>query len=775
MVVLGIGANVAVFSIFQTILLRPLPFAEASRLVGFSSLHAAKAITQPSLSISDFRDFRERSSSHESLAASRPDFVTYLPQGGDPDQLICAHVTEDFFLTLGVAPLRGRHFRAEEFSATAPRTTVLSFAAWRNRFNADPTILGRTITLNDEPTTIVGVMPESFREPEFVDLWFPFPIEAPENLARDSRHWSAIGRLKPGTLLPHAQAEGAAIAATLEKDFPGTNRGWTIVTQPLRELRTGGVRNTLLILVWAVGLVLVVACVNLANLMLARGVARMPEFAVRLSLGASPGALARGVLLECMLLALAGGALGAALVVGGLPVLAAQVPPGLIPRVHEVRVDGVALGFALALSIGTGIVFGAIPAWQVRRANVNDVLKTGNARGVAGGFARRVQATLIAAQVALTLIVLAGAGLLMRSLLVLQRADIGFDPANIVMLRIAPGMAKWTNFTAIAHYYERILDELRRVPGVETASLNCSTPLTGITLRFPFWIQGRPRLDGSSDDAVFSSVDGEYFKTLRLALRRGRAFDGRDHDRAPLVCIINAALARRMFPDADPIGQRLQIVPWLNRGYREIIGVVADVAQNTQADPPTPQVYVPSRQSPWMFTTLLVRTDGKVGMPALQAAARRADPALSMNVRLFDDAIKYTAAHPRLRTLLFGIFGATALVLSAFGIYASMAFAVNQRVREIGVRMALGATPGQVLVSVLGRASRVTGVGVIVGLAGATPLAGLLRGLLYGVSPLDPVVLGTLALFLPLVALLASFGPALRAARLNPVQALAQE
>jgi putative ABC transport system permease protein len=565
------------------------------------------------------------------------------------------------------------------------------------------------------------------------------------------------------------------LAAALEQEYPGTNRGWTVALQPLREMRTAGWRTSLLVLVGAVGLVLVVACVNLANLMLTRGVARTPELALRLSLGATPGTLARGVLAESVLLAMVGGMLGASLAAATLPALATQLPAGLVPRTQEIGVDTTALFFAIAISMLTGVVFGSLPAWQVFRANVNELLKAGHGRGLAGGFARRLQATLIVAQLALTVIVLAGAGLLMRSLLALQRTDLGFDPHHLHTLRIATNVNKWREFTALALYYERVLDELRRVPGVETASLNCSTPLSGITLRFPFSVQGRPRAEGGADEAVFNSVDLEYFKTLRIPLRQGRLFESRDHERAPTVCVISAALAQRLFPGENPLGRRIQIVPWLNRGFREVIGVVGDVKQSTQADPPQPQIYVPSRQSPWFFTLLLVRAGPNVTVPALQAAVRRADPTLSMAAGTLDDAVAGTAAQPRLRALLFAIFGATALLLSAFGLYASMSFSVSQRVREIGVRLALGATPRDVLGWLLGRAARLTAVGMLTGLIGAVLLSELLRGLLYGVSPIDPLVLGSIALFLPLVALLATLAPALRASRLKPMQALQHE
>lgn len=775
MLALGIGANVGIYSVFQAIVLNPLPYPEAARLVGLSSVNNTKALRQPALSVADFRDYRERSSAYDALAAFRPDFAAFAPQGADPIQLVAGLVTEEFFPVFRVAPLFGRHFRAEEFSAGSARTALISFSAWRRHFAQDPAAIGRTVMLNDESTTIIGVMPESFREPDFVEVWLPFSPEAPENLARDSRFWWTVGRLRSGASLASAQTEATTTAATLEGEYPSTNRGWTVAVQPLHEMRTGAVRSSLLMLVGAVGLVLLVACVNLANLMLARGVSRMPELAVRLSLGATSGALARSVLLESLLLALVGGLLGAGLVAIGLPILAHQLPPGLVPRAHEIGVDGAALAFAFGLSILTGVIFGSLPAWQVLRANVNELLKAGGARGQAGGFASRAQSGLIIGQVAVTLIVLTGAGLLMKSLLLLGRTDPGFDPRHVLTLRVAPGQSKWNDFGALSTYYERLVEELRRERGVESASLNSSAPLTGITLRYPFWVHGRPRSEGNSDEAVFNSIEPDYFRTLRVPLVQGRVFEARDDQKSPAVCIISATLAKRLFPNEDPLGKKIQMVPWLNRNYREIVGVVGDVKQDTQGDLPTPQIYVPLRQSPWFFATLLVRTNGKVAAGTLQAAVRRADPGLTMSILTMEEAISRTAAQPRLRAVLFGAFGAIALGLSAFGIYASMSFSVSQRRREIGVRMALGASPGGVLWWVLARVGRLAAWGVGIGLVGASIFSLLLRGLLYGVAPADPLVLATLAVFLPLVALASTLLPAWRASRLNPTEALQQE
>lgn len=776
MLALGIGTNVGVFSLFRSIILRPLPYPHAQQLVGYKSLQLEKAITQPALSLADFRDFKESVQSYTAFAAFRPDFVGYAPPGGEPVQLVCGKVTEEFFPVFNLAPLLGRTFNPDEFHLGTARTAVLSYAAWRRNFAQRPDVVGSTLLLDDEPTTIIGVMPENFREPEFADIWLPFPEEAPENLVRDSRFWTTVGRLKPGVTLLQAQVEATSLAVSLAHNYVSTNRGWSVELRPLLELRVGDLRSSLLMLVGAVGLVLLVTCVNLANLMLARGVSRWQEQAVRLALGATPRTLGRAVLWESLLVALLGGGVGVALISALLPVLANQLHAGLLPRSQEIRVDSIALLFAVVVSIGTGLIFGLLPAWQVTRANVNEMLKSGG-RGASGRFAGRAQGVLIAGQVGLTFMVLTGSGLLMKSLVTLQRTHPGFDPSNLLTLRISPPQSRWDDMRQLGDYYERVLAELRREPGVLNATLNSSAPLCGITLRYPFWVEGRPLEDGNSDEAVFNSIDVDYFKTLRISLQRGRTFDQRDDATAGTshpVCIINQTLAKRLFGDADPIGKRIRTLPWMIRGYREVVGVVSDVKQISQADDPSPQLYVPQRQSPWFFSTLLVRAPNLTAA-TIQTAIRRADPALTMKVMTMDEAIARSATQPRLRALLFGFFAVVALGLSAFGIYASVSFTVRQRTREIGVRMALGASPRVILKWVLTHAAWLAGAGLAVGLAGALVFAQLLRHTLYGVVPADPLVLGGLALFLPAVVLAAAFGPAWRAARTAPVQALQNE
>jgi putative ABC transport system permease protein len=777
MLALGIGANVAIFSVFQSIFLRPLPYPQSERLIGFKSVNLAKAIVQPALSLADFRDFKARLQSYSALAAYRPDFTGYAPPAGEPVQFVCGRVTEEFFQVFVIVPMLGRTFGPAEFSFGNPRTAVLSHAAWRRYFAEQPDVIGRTILLDDEPVMVIGVMPESFREPEFADIWLPFPIEAPENMVRDSRFWTTIGRLKAGTTIVASQVEAETVARSLEHDFASTNRGWSVALEPLLGLRVGGMRSSLLLLIGAVGLVLLIACVNLANLMLSRGVSRSQELAVRLALGATPAALARTIVFESLLLAICGGVAGVAIAAAGLPLLAAQLPAGLIPRSHDVGVNGMALLFAVLVSSGTGLLFGFLPAWQAWRANVNETLKSSGGRSGSNRFAGRIQAMLIAGQVALTFVVLAAAGLLMKSLLTLQRTHLGFDPTGVTALRISPPQSRWDDFIQLASYYERVLGELRREPGVEAVALNSSAPLSGITLRFPFTVEGRPVEEGASDEAVFSSVSSDYFKLLGVPLLRGRTFEERDDANAARsrpVCMINRAMAKRLFGDDDPIGRRIRTMEWMVRGYREVVGVVGDVKQDSQAEEPTLQLYVPQVQSPWFFTTVLVRSKG-VSAAVLQTAVRRADPVLAISVNTMDEAVARTATQPRIRAILFGLFAVVALGLSAFGIYASISFTVGQRTREIGVRMALGAGPWVIVRWVLNRAMWLAGFGVIVGGIGAWAVTRWLRGALYGVTPGDPWVLGAMALFLPAIVLAAAFIPARRAAGLDPSAALQSE
>ena len=772
---IGLGATTAIFSLAYAIVLRPLPFREPARLVGFRAINAAKAIAQNGHSASDFRDFAERARSFDGLMAYRPNFASYTRPGEASVRIVTGLVTEKFLDVLGVPPALGRAFAPADFDAASPRTVILAYTAWRRLFAADPAVIGRTVQLDDQPTTIVGVMPEEFREPDFVDAWLPFPREAPEYFARDSRFWTVIGRLRSDATVGSAQAEFDAIAADLARQYPETNRDWSTRLAPLRELRTRGMRDALLLLGGAVALVLLVACFNLANLLLARGLARMPEYAVRLALGARPWQLARRVLIESTLLAVLGGVAGCGLAALLLRVLVTGLPDGLLPRAHEVALHPPAVAFALLLSVATGACFGLLPALQVLRANVNLALKEGSSRGASGRRVNRVQGVLVAGQLALSFVVLVASLLLMKSLVRLQNVDPGFDAHHVLALRLAPPPQRYDTSLELAQYYERLVDAAAAVPGVASAAVNASAPLCGVTLEYPFWIYGRPRSEIGADTAVYAPVSESYFATLGLPLRQGRRFDTRDHEKGAPVAIVNETLARRLFPGESPLGRRVLLLPWLSNEYREIVGVVADCRQVDLSSPPPAQIYVPQRQMPWFFSTLLVRLDRPDAARAVQDALRRVDPTLPFTPDTLENHLELTTSQPRLYALLFGTFAVAALGLSAFGIYASMSFTTSRRTREIAIRMAVGADPRSVMILVLAQAGRLAACGLAVGVVAAFALSSLLRGLLYGVQPGDPWVYAALLVGLPLVALAAAAPAALRAARLPPSQALQHE
>lgn len=770
----GIGAVTLVYSAARGIVLRPLPYAQPERLVGLQAVNLAKSIVQPAISSSDFRDLHERRQSLVSFGAFRPDFATWKRPGEQPVQLVAALVTEEFFATLGVSPLLGRVFSADEFSASAPRGVVLSHAAWVRRFDADPAVLGRAIVLNDEPCAVLGVMPPTVREPAFVDVWLPFPAESPEYFARDSRYWSALGRLAPEASVGRAQAELGAIAADLARQHPATNRDWTVRVVPLHELRVGGVRQSLWLLLGATGLLLLVACFNLANLLLARGLRRLDEMALRQALGATAERLRRQVLWENLLVGLAGGIGGVGLAFGAVRLFVNHIPPALLPRANEVSVDGGVLAVAVLVSVAAGLVAGLLPAWQAGRSSVGALLKEGGVRSGPGAGTRFWQRALVVAQLAVTFVVLAGAALLGRSLWRLQSVELGFRSEDVHTLRAAPSPSQYDSNADLARYFERLVEAARGVPGIEAAAVDCSAPLTGITLRFPYRVAGESAETTGSSDAVFNATTCGLRDALRLQLVAGRWLDDHDDENGAAVVVINETLARRLAPTGPVLGRRLTLVPWLSQKPHEVVGVIRDVRQENLGDAPPAQLYVPQRQAPWFFSTLVVRAAAGRPFPAaaLRRALQDADAGLAGEFRAHADSIAATAMQPRLLTGLFVGLGAVALGLTLFGVYASLRFAVAQRTREFGLRLALGAAPAGIVGLVTSEVARLVLAGLLLGLAGAFGLGLALRSQLYGVTAHDPVLLIATAALLAVAALVAALGPAVGAARLPPAEAL---
>lgn len=769
---LGVGAAAVVWALFQSIILQPLPYPEPARLVGLQAMNAPKALAQTTVSVADFRDFAGRTKTLSAMVAFRPDFAAFTAPNEPPVRLVTALVTEQFHATFGVQPVVGRGFSADAFSYAGERTVILSAACWRRVFGGDPAVLGRAIILNDQPHTVIGVMPDDFREPAFVDAWLPFPAEAPEYFARDSRFWTAIGRLAAHATVDQARTEVQTIAADLMAAYPATNRDWSVGVEGLAELRTSGLRVALVLLAGAVALVLIIAACNLANLLLARGVARLPEMGVRLALGVTPGALARQVMIESALLATGGGLVG---IVGAwlvLPVLVARLPVSLFPRSFEIALHPATMGVALLAAIAAGLIFGGLPAWQLRRLDVNTLLKSGGARGGTDEGGGRVQRGLVVGQIALAVVVVAGAVLLLRSLTALQAVPLGLNPQGVVTVRLAPPAGRFETNAEMARYYDDLVAAAAAVPGVGGAAVNASAPFGGVTLTYPVWPDGVARDASTARDGVYAPVTAGYFDTLGLRLRAGRFLTLADNEQGRPVAVLNETMARRLFPNGDALGRQVMLLPWMGEVMREVVGIVADARQEDLSALPPGQVYVPQSQMPWFFSTLVVRLDRPGVGPALREALQRADPTLPVALEGLPERIQATTTRARLYTALFSGFALAALGLAGFGIYANLRFLLGRRTREVGIRLALGATPATILRWMLGYAARLAALGLVIGLAVVVAAGRTLQAHLPGVSPWSAGVLLGVGGLIALLTLLAAWPSARRAARLSPSLAL---
>ncbi len=772
MLAAGLGSTVAIYSLFHSIVLQPLPYAEPEQLVTFRNLNHAKAIDQEGVSPADFRDYGERATSFRKLGALRPNFIAYTPDDGPPVQMITGLVTAQLFEVFGVNPLLGRTFNADEFSYSAPRTVVLSEEAWQRYFGGDRSIIGTDILLDDQPHTVIGVMPASFREPTFVEAWLAFPDESPEYYARDARFWTGFARLAPGINEAIAQTEVRSISQDLAREYPEANRDWTATVVSLQEQRTSAIGTSLQLLLGAVGLVLLIVCLNLANLLLARSIARLPEFGVRLALGATPGRLARVVVAESVILATLGAVIGAVIAAVTLPLIANSIPPVLLPRAHEVALSGPALAVGAAAALICALLCSALPAWHLARANVNDWLKDGAQRGATGSGIARWQSPLVSGQVALTVTVLAAAMLLMQSLVRLNQVPPGFNPEDVMTLRLSPPTTRYETNDELIRYYEDMIDAIEVVPGVSAVGINASAPLNGITLSYPSWRQGTSTDSANAVEAVYAPISEQFFAALQIQIHAGRSFTEFDHADGAPVAIINETYARRMFPGENPLGQRVMILPWMGGQYREIVGIAADTKQTLLSEPPAPQIYVPHRQMPWFFSTLLVRLDQPTVAPAVAAALRAHDPTLPVAPTALSENIAQASTQSRLYAYLFTGFAALALGLSAFGLHASLRFSLEQRTREIGVRIALGAPPAAIRNLILGRAARLTGIGLAIGAALALPTTYLLQGRLFGIGPADPLTYIGLFSLIALITTVTALPLARRANRISPASVL---
>jgi len=777
---LGIGANTAIFSVVNSLLLNPLPYKDASRLVWIWETNPGAGIEEETASPPNYKDWKTQSESFEEMAAFARTRLT-LTGEGEPEIFMAGIVTDGFFATLGAQPKLGRVFLAEEDIPGAERAVILSEGVWQRRFGADPEILGRKITLSGNPYTIVGVMGADFYnprpgDPQPAEMWVPFRLDYNPN-GRRSDFLSVIAKLKPAVTVDQARAEVKTISASLEQQYPATNTGWSTKVIPLHERFFGDIRPALFVLMGAVCFLLLIACANIANLLLARSASRRKEIVIRAALGASRGRVMRQLLTESLLLAIAGGVLGLLLAVWGIEALKAFGPSN-IPRLSSIGLDGQVLAFTLFVSLATGIVFGLLPAFQASNPHLIDSLKEGGRDSSDTVRGTRIRASLAVAEIALALVLLIGAGLMARSFSTLQNVNPGFDSEKVLTLQILLPATKYGEEPKQADFTNRLIEQVASLPGVEAAGIIDSIPLGGTGNVFGFAIEGAPPAPiDNPPDAEAYRASGEYFKAMGIPLKRGRLFTKQDTAEAPAVALINETMARMYFSGEDPIGKRITTGdsvqgPWLN-----IIGIVGDVRVEGLNQEPYPQMYTAATQQPSRLFTLVTRTSAQSGLIAgIRSQVMQMDSDLPLfNIRSMADLLSGSIARPRFNTFLIGLFAAVALILAAVGIYGVISYSVTQRQHEIGIRMALGASRSDIMKMIAGQGLKMAGAGVTIGLGAAMALTRLMASLLYGVSATDPLTFIGIALLLTLVALVASYIPARRATKVDPMIALRYE
>ena len=774
---LGIGANTAIFSVVNSVLLTPLPYRRPERIVMVwerkVALNADRNVVNPG----NYLDWRDRSSSFSALAAMAWYSMTFT--GDNPANIHGQVVTSRFFDVIGVHPAIGREFTAEEMAPNAPRSIILTDGVWRRRFGADPAIVGRTVPVAGGTATIVGVMPASFRSPSGDDDQYLAAWRLDEgNRARRGRYASVIGRLKDGVSVGQAQADMDNITRALTAEYPDFNGGWTSNVVPLREQLVGQSRRVLWTLLGAVSLVLLIACANVGNLVLARATARQKEQAVRTALGAPGWRLARQWLLESVLVALAGGLSGVLLAQWGVDLLIAAAPND-VPRLHDIGVDGTVLAVTAIVSVLAGIAFG-LPAVVAGYRAPSAELHGATGRSTASVRVARFRGGLVVAQMSLALVLLAGAGLLIRSIGRLTAVDPGFDPRNMATVHVSLPGALYSENERVSAFYGILLQRIRAMPGVQYASAVTWLPMSSTGSATSFQVVGQPEpAPGQSPVADIRIIDPSYFTTMRIPVIKGRAFTSADAGTAPLVAVVTETLVRQLFANEDPIGQRLKIGWSRPDSAVEIVGVVADAKYHGFDGDVKAMIYYPEAQEPSQDLNILYRTAGGdplATVPLVRAALREMDANVPLgDAQTLDDYLARSISNRRYPMFLLALFAGLALVLAAIGIYGVLSYTVSQRTREIGVRMALGATPSGVLAMVLKGGMGLALAGIAIGIAGGAFAARALGKLLYDVPPFDPVTFGLVALLLAAVAAVATLLPARRATRVDPLVALRSE
>ena len=770
---LGIGANTAIFSLVNAVVLRPLPYPEPDRLVWVWGNFPGG--NRASVSPPDYLDYRSQNKSFEQLAAT----VTVtapatLTGSGEPERLNASVVTGNYFQTLGVAPLLGRGFSLDNEKPGNDQVTIISHELWQKRFAGNPGIVNQRIVLDSKSFEVIGVMPKDLTFPQNADLWVPLNFDAdPDMKVRAAHFLRPIGRLKPGVTMAQAQSDTDAIAAQLAQQFPESNKGWKLRLELLGERLIGSSRTSLFILFGAVGFVLLIACANVANLLLVRATARQKEVALRTALGASRSRIVRQLITESLLLALVGGALGALLAAWGIDLLVTLTRDS-VPPTAVVSIDATVLGFTFLVSLLTGLLFGVVPAFRTVKLNLSDALKEG-AKSSEATFRNRTRSLLVVFESGLAVILLVGAGLLIRSLIALQNTNPGFDANNVLTMRVDLPRGKYDTAEKSSNFFQQLEQRLAGLPGVESVGFITELPLTGQPNDAPFTVEGRPPVAPDQKfGADFRRVNGNYFEALRIPLLRGRNFTEQEVRDSAQVIVVSESLVNTAFPNEEALGKRLLTV--LSDKPFEIVGIVGDIRHRALELQPYATMYLPTVRPGRTNVALRTQGDPLSLVPAVRKEVAALDPDQPIAaVRTMDEWVDRSTATPRYRTTLLGLFAALAMVLAATGIYGVMSYSVAQRTHEIGVRMALGAQRGKVLRLILRQGLLLVVIGLVIGLAGAFALTRVMASLLFGVTAKDPITFVVVAVLLSVVALVACYLPARRATKIDPLEALRYE
>jgi putative ABC transport system permease protein len=773
---LGIGACTAIFSVVNTVLLRPLDYSDPDRIVVIRETQLPQ-FPEFSVSPPNYLDWEKQTKSYECLAAYSGSRMN-LTGDGEPQQLVGVKTTAHYFDVYGVKPILGRMLLPEEDAVGKNHVVVLSYGFWQRVFGGVRDIVGRSIQLNGEPYQVVGVAPFGFGVASKVDVWTPMAF-TPKETANDNRgaHYiSVAGRLRPGVTFAQAKAELDVIAAQLAVQYPDAQKGWGIFMMPIQDYTVRDVKPVLYTLLGAVGCVLLIACANLANLLLARATARSREISIRAALGAGRGRLIRQLLTESVVLAVCGGVAGMLLARWGLDGLLSLAPTSL-PRITEIHLDSGVLLFSLALSVVTGLVFGLAPAWLAARTDVNEALKQGTRGSTEGGARGRLRSALVVIEVTFALVLLGGAGLLARSFMQLAHVDPGFIPENATLLRLSLPQKKYAQDEQQTAFANSLLERVKNLPGVQAVGITHSMPLAGDYV-LGFNIEGRPPIAPSDLPSTnYYSVTPDYFRAMGIRLVRGRVFTPQDDAKAPRVAIINETMARQFFPNENPIGKRINITNGPDT-WREIVGIVGDIKQYGVDKATSAQSYEPFAQVPFTSLNVVIRTTGSPA--ALLGALRPAVYAVDKDqpvgiIRPLEEIMADSIARQRFAMTLLTVFSSVALVIAAVGIYGVMAYNVVQRTGEFGLRMALGAQQRDVLKLVLTQGGKLIGLGLVIGLLATLGASRAMGSMLFNTSAYDPLTLASITLLLGVVALVACFFPANRATKVNPIEALRTE